>query len=620
VLTTDKSFEEYFAAPEIIDVLCLIRVRRSKVRHNTLFHRRLSTNAPAPRHYDKFNECFPGRKIWHRFRPRVREAASSQEIHLHSLRRAVRALGDATPRPAWAAKLDALVARIRTSALIGTGHVFSAPAISAQSKSGNEYRPIASFPDFADKVIDSIVGRYLREHLDVAFEPCSVAFRASQPAGFRLDRDTAIAAICEFRRRHSALPLYVAECDIRGFFDCVSHKVALAQLERVIDTATARKPGLQIDPRAIAAFSNYLRCYSFSSTVRSDEIDLKRRVKNPEAHYKWPESGPNSLADYYADPASRDDIGVPQGGALSCLVSNLILDFADKEVRLAALRCGQEILYFRYCDDMVIITAEARSCTIAFSTYLSTLRFLKLPFHKPEDWHTYGVAFYENSKTKAPYVWHGLAWFNYSPWIQFLGYQIRYDGLLRIREKSIEKHKKRINEILRDVIANVDRQNSRVNRGRLLYRLHQKLIAVSVGRIRINSPVSGPKPMCWASGFRALHERPFIGHYLRAFDRLRAASKYTLGELTAGLKLTDRKPSIEFARLHDERSYHGRPFSYDGQFRNAGGQDLVFAPYRPSLVEEKVLIPCYRCFRRQVARAASSIQLKSRRSSSNQLP
>jgi len=594
-------FEEYFSEQSVIDVLCRMRVRRSKSRHDALFFRRLSGLAREPREQDQFDRNFPPRSSWHRYRPSHRENMSGEDLSLEALRRAVLAGARTTPPPVWLSNLRALVGQIRDSALKEPGHRFSAPRLIEQQKAPNsdEYRPVSTFSNIIDKVVDSLVGRYFRENLDIAFEPCSVAFRAPHK-GVRLDRDTAIAGIWDFRARHSGQPLAVAECDIKGFFDCVSHEVARTRLRQVMDLAKVRG-SFAPDSRAIAAFESYLSAYSFPQNVKGDEAALKKRTGNPKANYKWPASGPSSLRDFYSDPYSVEGIGVPQGGALSCVISNVLLDWADKEVQLAAVRSGAEVLYYRYCDDMIIVSTSVDACRQCFESYGRVLNALRLPYHRPEDWLFYGIDFFEKSKTKAPYIWHGRKWFRHAPWIQFLGYQIRYDGLLRVRKKSIEKHRDKSRAILEEIMEQVSPSQSRVNRGRLLFRFEQRLIAMSVGRAVVppigqGASSNGPLPMCWAAGFRSLHNRPFVGHPLRGFDRLRAKLKSELAIRTQRLVLPDRTATE--AQQSSERKYHGHPFSYAGQFTNKHGQTKIFHPYRPDALDRAVLGRCFECRKR----------------------
>ncbi|MBK8362805.1 MAG: hypothetical protein IPL24_03750 [Bacteroidetes bacterium] len=45
-------------------------------------------------------------------------------------------------------------------------------------------------------------------------------------------------------------------------------------------------------------------------------------------------------------------MGIPQGGALSGLIANLVLDFADRKMQSLN---DSKLLYVRFCDDMIII-------------------------------------------------------------------------------------------------------------------------------------------------------------------------------------------------------------------------------------------------------------------------
>jgi len=521
---------------------------------------------------------------------------------------------------AWVPKIKSLAARIRDCALAPEGYRFAAPRILAQQKSpgSSEYRPVSTFKEIEDKVADSLIAKYLRENLDRAFEPCSVAFRPPRRGERPLDREFAMAAITNYRAHRAGRELAVAECDIKGFFDCVSHDVARASLDRAIQLIKVRAPEIEIDVRAVRGFENYLACYTFPSVVLADQPELKVRERNADAYYKWPAKGENSLEQFYGVSAATQRIGVPQGGALSCLISNLLLDLADKEVLLAAQRSGTSVLYLRYCDDMVIVAESLEACRSCFRAYTDALTYLRLPYHKPEDWIFYGADFFEKSKTKAPYTWHGRKWFRYSPWIQFLGYQVRYDGLLRIRRKSLTKHREKMDELFDDLSRGIDKHRSRVNRNRLLFRMHQKMIAISVGRVTLPekgaSPAvpHGPLPKCWASGFRALHNQPFVGHPLRSFDRYRHHLKKKLGRKTSGLDLPDRTAADVGRETPQELEFVGAPFSYARQFQNTDGAKLIFSPYRPDAVDRAILLRCFDCRRRLEATKSSKAVKKSR--------
>jgi len=311
--------------------------------------------------------------------------------------------------------------------------------------------------------------------------------------------------------------LYVAECDIRGFFDCVSHEVAKASLRDAIVELHQLSPHVVVDQRAIRIFDAYLESYSFSTDVLVRGAARLKRI-DAEGKFKWPESDLKVL--HAQDPLPS--IGVPQGGALSCLMANLVLHTADKRVQgVSAL--GSTFLYMRYCDDMIIVASEERACREAFREYFDSLLYLRLPAHPAKTVHSYDRAFWDG-KSNGPYVWNAPQR-NGIPWVQFVGYQVRYDGLVRVRPKSLRKQFRKLTVSADEVLRVLSRGNStlmaRKRPRQILYRLRQRLIAISVGRVQFGQPRSGPMPMCWANGFRGLFGRHLVVAHLRALDRHR---------------------------------------------------------------------------------------------------
>jgi hypothetical protein len=59
-----------------------------------------------------------------------------------------------------------------------------------------------------------------------------------------------------------------------------------------------------------------------------------------------------------------EELGVPQGSALSCLAANLLLDTADRQALAAIERSGGTVCYFRYCDDMLLVATDPDSCAL----------------------------------------------------------------------------------------------------------------------------------------------------------------------------------------------------------------------------------------------------------------
>jgi group II intron reverse transcriptase/maturase len=112
------------------------------------------------------------------------------------------------------------------------------------------------------------------------------------------------------------------------------------------------------------------------------------------------------------------EMGVPQGGPLSPLLSNVMLNELDKELEKRGHR------FVRYADDLVILCKSKRSAERTLANivpYIENKLFLKV----------------NKDKTKAAYIRE----------IKFLGYSFyvhKGQGRLRVHPKSITKMKERI--------------------------------------------------------------------------------------------------------------------------------------------------------------------------------
>jgi group II intron reverse transcriptase/maturase len=117
----------------------------------------------------------------------------------------------------------------------------------------------------------------------------------------------------------------------------------------------------------------------------------------------------------------RTDKGVPQGGPLSPLLSNIMLNELDKELESRGHK------FIRYADDLVIFTKSKRSSKRVLrgiTNYIEEVLYLKV----------------NREKTQVAYISR----------IKFLGYSFyvnKDEGRLRVHPKSIAKMKARIREL-----------------------------------------------------------------------------------------------------------------------------------------------------------------------------
>jgi hypothetical protein len=474
--------EQYFSDERIINQVCKERVKLAENRHDRQTINRLVCHMEETVPTHPFYDVMPPHSLWSRYRSKVRTAGSNP--NLFALKKAVRILRYHQPHLPWVMELNRYIASIRARVLNNQSFAITAPTISWRPKDngGHEYRALCRFnPD--DNLILCLFAQYLRDVFDSQFSTSSFAFRAARQGQIPTHHD-AFTAIFNLKQDSGNRSLYVAECDIRGFFDTVDHGVALSAF-----AAAAGKVNLH--PRAEVLFLTYLDCYSFPQNVlEGAEPRLKQR--DPQGYFKWPE--PELGAMHNTNPRALR-IGVPQGGAVSGVIANLVMDHADKCVEAKRGELEADIYYFRYCDDMVLMGQSKKHCKTVFDAYLNTLTDLKLAFHRPEKTCIYDKGHWEN-KSKAPYRWCGEKWFGCVPWVQFVGYQIRYDGLVRPRKESVAKQCLKLVEttnLLKFGLLGASQVNQiMANKNQTVASLKSKLVALVNRKARVGrNPATG---------------------------------------------------------------------------------------------------------------------------------
>jgi len=86
-------------------------------------------------------------------------------------------------------------------------------------KDNGKTRTIHAFRDPAQRTLLTLLHRYLSERIDPSFSPASYAFRKDPDHG----RTKAVQQLLEYRQTHAAKGLFVAESDLKDFFDHIPH-------------------------------------------------------------------------------------------------------------------------------------------------------------------------------------------------------------------------------------------------------------------------------------------------------------------------------------------------------------------------------------------------------------
>ena len=131
--------------------------------------------------------------------------------------------------------------------------------------------------------------------------------------------------------------------------------------------------------------------------------------------------------------------GVPQGGALSLLVANIVLNDVDQSIVSTE---DPDRLMIRYCDDMVLLHTDRDQCARLMNNYTQSLTGHKLYYHEFEPYHD-RKSFWE-VKSHSPYLWGDGDIGSSNRYIGFLGYELSRKGQLRLRKRNIEKLKEHI--------------------------------------------------------------------------------------------------------------------------------------------------------------------------------
>jgi hypothetical protein len=574
-----EAFEEFVSEDRIIAILCKIRAKKADERNKAHLLRGLSPDIQVgcPPVNDDVFRMMPPRRKWVQLNKKNRYKLSDGSLlntydkNLKSLRMTIsRDLKSGSGEP-YIVNLKSLINSVKR-AIVDPEYRIQSPVTYPESKHKSlsndkiECRPISTYTDLKDRVIINLANKYFTLLFDKYFYIESLAFRAKRkyhsPQETYTNHHNAIDRIQEFRNKYQNRNIYVAECDMKKFYDTVNHAVVKKEFLKLLKKAKKDYPHLSFSC-AERIFYSYLKSYTFPAKVYllNDDVKYWKKHNIPKGRFEWVEDDLIKLRTCKSKLSLKEmNIGVPQGGALSGLIANIVLNSVDQKL---LPKLGDNVLYLRYCDDMILFTTNKRTCRRIFKRYNRNLERLKLIPHQVDRHLAFGKKEFWKKKSKAPYKWDKTTG---SDWIGFVGYEINRAGSIRIRKASFVKEKTKQVKVVKDLFREL-KDKTRLPNGSIERSFINRLIAMSVGRITLWNHSIIPNELCWVNGFKRLNDNEYVATQIKNLDRCRNKQIYKAKKALRELEHTGIIHGPKDSDIESFVEYYGMPFSYYYHFK-----------------------------------------------------
>ena len=578
-----ETFLEYIEKDNysvVINTLCYKRAKEADKRNKHDKLRKLSSDYKVPDcKGEGIYDIMPPRKSWVKLNyskrtievnGNYRQRKTSFDYNVETIRTTISRDTEKYPGKPYLVKLNKwikdLIDKIKDPNL-SFNSISTIPIVKKHNCKGyTECRPISIFSDLSESIILTLANKYLSKKFDDEFYEESLAFRPKrQYHGECLitSHHDAIKTINNYRQKNNNKEIFVAECDIKKFYDTVSHKI----VKRLFNEIINKKDSKVKDKYIRNIFNSYLKCYTFPKNVykfndeRNGSYWLEHNIKNGKFNWVFEDFINNHL--YKNKHTLRNaKVGVPQGGALSGLIANLVLNYVDQKIKA---NLTDEDLYVRFCDDMILLSTNKEKCKSIFNQYMGLLKEIRLIPHEPDNDNVFNRKNHWNTKTKDVYKWALKE--NLSPeWIGFVGYEIKRDGCVRIRKSSLMKEIKKQKHVVNELYE-IIKNKKRVYNKSLIASYSTHLINMSVGKVHLWNAQFIKNDFCWLNGFRELNMNKYASAQIRKLDLCRnktlriANKKYSSLEENSEKNEQYNNNDIKDKSLNIPEFY-GYPFSY----------------------------------------------------------
>ena len=304
-------------------------------------------------------------------------------------------------------------------------------------------RPLSVYTNLEDKIILALTSRYLTKYIDRYLHDNILSYRPPRNFGEKVhhvtDFNDGIRLIKAFHDAHNDSPIFAADCDIKKFYDIIPHQVVRDCFKRILSKSPLGDEAIR---QVMNVLEAYLASYNFYTNAwleaqKDDQIfnKVRRRLHDREMRntyqLKWVDEI-MTLSD-----EQKRHLGVAQGGALSLLIANIVLNDVDQ---VFTQHDDPNRLFIRFCDDMILLHTDYDTCCNLMQQYAQSLTDHGLYYHDFEQVND--RKHFWKIKSHLPFLWDDGD-DNANRYIGFLGYEMRRDGRIRLRKSNIERMKEK---------------------------------------------------------------------------------------------------------------------------------------------------------------------------------
>ena len=244
-------------------------------------------------------------------------------------------------------------------------------------------RPLSIYSHLEDKIILALTSRFTR-FFDKYLHENILSYRKARffhgKEHHVTDFNDGIQLIDEFRKAHIGEDIYESDCDIKKFYDIIPHSTVHKCFKQFLDRSPldedAKGQVMRVIDAYLSSYNFFTNAWQKAEAFPAVYAKVRRRLHDQEGQNKYQLGWVDEIMNMPED--ERRQRGVPQGGALSLVVANVVLNEVDRVI-VDENDCNR--LFIRYCDDMILLHTCRDTCERMMRSYVDSLNKHGLYYH-----------------------------------------------------------------------------------------------------------------------------------------------------------------------------------------------------------------------------------------------